>query len=132
MASLLVVDDDLDMAETCAEILCAEGHTVRIGRNGREGLALIAEEIPDLILLDVEMPVLDGPDMAYRMFLDDAGQERIPIVLVSGALNLLAVAEKVGTPYFLGKPFRFERFLATVARALTEKTAPKPRGERRP
>jgi CheY-like chemotaxis protein len=127
MANLLVVDDDLDMAECCAEVLGAEGHSARIARNGAEGLALVAAEKPDLILLDVEMPVLNGPDMAYRMFVHNVGQEKIPILLTSGVLDLKTVAEQVGTPYFLGKPFSVEQLLAMVARALVERTAPRPR-----
>jgi CheY-like chemotaxis protein len=127
MANLLVVDDDLDMAECCADVLRAEGHSVRIARNGTEGLALVATEFPDLILLDVEMPVLNGPAMAYRMFLNDVGQEQIPILLSSGVLDLRSVAEQVGTPYFLGKPFSVEQLLAVVTRALVERTAPRPR-----
>ena len=130
MANLLVVDDDLDMAECCADILGAEGHRVRIARNGAEGLALVAAELPDLILLDVEMPVLNGPEMAYRMFLNNVGQERISILLTSGVLDLRSVAEQVGTPYFLGKPFSLDQLLAMVARALAERTAPRPRTER--
>jgi CheY-like chemotaxis protein len=127
MANLLVVDDDLDMAECCADVLRTEGHSVRIARNGAEGLALVAAEHPDLILLDVEMPVLNGLDMAYRMFLHDVGQEKIPIVLSSGVLDLRGAAEQVGTPYFLGKPFSVEQLLVMVARALVERTAPRPR-----
>jgi DNA-binding NtrC family response regulator len=127
MANLLVVDDDLDMAECCADVLRAEGHGVRIACHGAEGLAMVAAEHPDLILLDVEMPVLNGPDMAYGMFLHDVGQEQIPIVLTSGVLDLRTVADQVGTPYFLGKPFSVEQLLTVVARALVEQTAPRPR-----
>ena len=127
MAKLLVVDDDMDMAECCADVLCAEGHRVRIARDGAEGLALVAAELPDLILLDVEMPVLNGPDMAYRMFLNDVGQEQIPLLLSSGVLDLRGVAEQIGTPYYLGKPFSVEQLLSMVARALVERTAPTPR-----
>jgi DNA-binding NtrC family response regulator len=132
MANLLVIDDDLDMADCCAEILRAEGHRVRIARNGAEGLALVVAEHPDLILLDVEMPVLNGPDMAYHMFLHDVGLEQIPILLTSGVLDIRGTAEKVGTPYFLGKPFTLEQLLAMVGRALVERTAPRPqiRGDR--
>jgi DNA-binding NtrC family response regulator len=127
MANLLVVDDDSDMGDICAELFRSEGHSVRIARGGAEGLKLVASELPDLILLDVEMPDLSGPDMAYRMFIHDAGEEEIPIVLSSGVLNLRAVAEQVGTPYFVGKPFSVERLLDLVERALSERAAPHPR-----
>jgi DNA-binding NtrC family response regulator len=126
MADLLVVDDDLDLADMYSDILSWKGHAVRLARNGEEGLAQIRKAFPDLILCDVEMPLLTGPEMAYRMFLRDAGQEKIPILLTSGVRDLWSVAEQVGTPYFLAKPFTVERLLAMVERALTERTAPTP------
>ena len=127
MANILVVDDDPDMADCCAEVLRLEGHSAVIARNGAEGLTLVSADKPDLILLDVEMPVLNGPDMAYRLFIDDAGQELIPILLASGVLDLRSAAEEVGTPSFLGKPFSVKQLLAAVALALAERTAPRPR-----
>ena len=105
MADVVVVEDDSAFAEAVADVLASEGHTVRIAQDGDDGLKLLAQRVPDLIVLDVEMPVLTGPEMALRMFLDDCGQEEIPILLLSGVKDLGAVAARVGTPYFLGKPF---------------------------
>jgi CheY-like chemotaxis protein len=127
MASLLLVDDDFDMVDTCAEVLRSEGHHVRVARNGEEGLAQVEDDLPDLVLCDVDMPVLDGPNMAFRMFSHDVGQEEIPILLVSGAPDLRGIAEKVGTPYFLAKPFSVEQLLARVGRVLEERLPPRPR-----
>lgn len=126
MASVLIIDDDLDGAEALAEIMRAEGHDVRVGYNGQEGLWLVHERIPDLVLLDVEMPVLDGPGMAYQMFLQDMGLEGVPIVFLSGVPNLREVAAAAGTPYFLGKPYRYDWIVALVERALAERIAPHP------
>jgi len=81
MANLLLVDGDLDMVDAFAEVLRAEGHSVRAARDGREGLARLAEEKPDLIICDVEMPIMSGPDMALEIFLGDAGQESRHAVL---------------------------------------------------
>ena len=58
MADLLLVDDDSDAAQTLSEVLRAEGHAVRIARNGEQGLAELARRLPDAVLLDVEMPCL--------------------------------------------------------------------------
>lgn len=125
MANVLIVDDDADAADALAEIMRGEGHEVRVGFDGAEGLRLIEERRPDLVLLDVEMPVLDGPGMAYQMFVHNCGMENIPVVLVSGVAELAIVAARVGTPYFLGKPFRYERLLEMVERALRERTPPR-------
>lgn len=125
MADLLLVDDDLDLAETLAEFLILDGHEVRVANNGREGLALLAERVPDLILLDVDMPVLNGPAMALEMFLHNAGLEQVPILLLSGAANLREVARRVGTPYLLGKPAPPEVLLKTLDHALLERAPPR-------
>jgi CheY-like chemotaxis protein len=127
MADLLIVDDDFDIADACADILRSEGHSVRVAKNGEEGLAFVAERLPDLIVCDVEMPVVDGPSMALRLFLLNVGREKIPIVLSSGVHDLRKVAERVGTPYFVAKPFSGEQLLALVMRALAHRVAPKPR-----
>jgi DNA-binding NtrC family response regulator len=125
MAQLLIVDDDQDVAGTLRMVLELE-HAVRVADNGEEGMRLLNQQRPDIILLDVEMPVLDGPGMAYRMFVEDAGREQIPIVLVSGIADLAGVARRVGTPYYLLKPVDVEPLFETVRRALIERTPPRP------
>jgi CheY-like chemotaxis protein len=127
MAQLLVVDDDKDVAAILRMVL-EPHHAVSVAENGEEGLRSLNESRPDLILLDVQMPVLDGPEMAFRLFIEDAGREMIPIVLVSGVPNLAPVAERVGTPYYLPKPVDIEPLLEIVERALTERRAPRPAG----
>src|SRR5262249_55420102 len=69
MANVLIVDDDFDAAEILADVLRSEGHEVELARNGHEGLATLAAKRPDVVLLDVEMPILTGPEMAYQAFL---------------------------------------------------------------
>jgi CheY-like chemotaxis protein len=124
MAELCIVDDDADIAETLSEFLRDEGHRVRVAANGEEGLRLLDEGFPDLVLLDVEMPELDGPGMAHRMFLQNLGRENVPIVFLSGVADLHRVAARVGTPYYLPKPFSLERLLQVLSRALVARVAP--------
>lgn len=128
MAELLVVDDDRDLRETLAELLRLSGYAVRAAVNGWEGLSMAGAQTPDLIILDVEMPLLDGPGMARVLVTRDAGLEKIPIVLVSGMYDLTAVAAKIRTPYFLAKPYSFETLIELVGRALAERTPPRPSG----
>jgi CheY-like chemotaxis protein len=75
MADPFIVDDDPDSLEALAEVIRIAGHEVRSAYNGEEGLRRLAERQPDLILLDVQMPVLSGPEMAYRMLVHNVGQE---------------------------------------------------------
>jgi DNA-binding NtrC family response regulator len=125
MMLVLLVEDDADVSATLR--IALEGqHRVRVAHNGEEGLRALKEQLPDLILLDVEMPVLDGPGMAYRMLVEDAGREQIPIILVSGVAYLDRVAQRIGTPYFLPKPVDLGPLLTLVERALAERRAPTP------
>jgi CheY-like chemotaxis protein len=127
MANVLIVDDNPDNVELSAELLESAGHCITKRFNGEEGLkSLNAGPLPDCVLLDVDMPVLSGPEMAHRMLLHGAGQERIPILLVSGRDDLPAVAARMGTPYFLRKacPDYGEALLKVLDRALRERRAP--------
>jgi DNA-binding NtrC family response regulator len=126
VANLLVVDDDLDVCWILRELLEGAGHTVRVAHDGQEGLKRLEESMPDAVVLDVEMPILDGPGLAYRMFVHNVGLENIPIVLVSGVYDLQSIARQVGTPYFMGKPFDFGVLLSTLGRSLDERALPRP------
>jgi CheY-like chemotaxis protein len=83
-ATILVVDDDADTVETMREILEEEGHTVLSAMNGKEALKRVHETKPDLVLLDLEMPEMDG-----RSFLDLLRREPalagVQVVVLSGA-----------------------------------------------
>jgi CheY-like chemotaxis protein len=126
MANLLLIDDDVGTTEVLAELLKLEGHSVRVAHDGEQGLALLFDEHPDLILCDVDMPVLDGPGVARRVAADDADTEKIPFLLFSGVADLRRLAGELGTPYYLAKPSTLNRLLAIVARALAERTPLRP------
>jgi DNA-binding response OmpR family regulator len=126
MGDILVVEDDPDIAFLLQIALEDEGHVVRRAAEGEQGLARLSESLPELVVMDVRMPLLDGPGMAWRMFVEDAGRERIPILIVSGEQELAEIAQTVGTPYFLRKPFAPEELAAVVARALREQRPPRP------
>jgi DNA-binding response OmpR family regulator len=130
MADLLIVDDDRDLAELLGEALAHHGHQVRFARDGMDGLRELSIRQPDAVLLDVEMPLLDGPGMAWQMFVRNYGLETIPIILLSGVVDLEQIAARVGTPYFLGKPYALSAVRALCDRALTERTAPAPAADR--
>lgn len=125
MANLLIVEDDRDIVDAFADILRNKGHTVRTAHNGKQGLCKLREQpLPDAVLLDVEMPVMTGPEMAHLMLLHDAGEERIPVILISARPNLPEIAKAVGTPYFVPKPGGIEVFLEVINRALVERISP--------
>lgn len=61
MAKILMVDDSEDARESLADLVRAEGHTVTCVSNGREALTQVLNDLPDLVLLDLMMPEMDGP-----------------------------------------------------------------------
>jgi CheY-like chemotaxis protein len=119
LASVLIVDDDRELAEALAEVLGAEGHEPRIARDGSEGLKSVYEREPDLILLDVEMPILDGPGMLRRLDGRDPDQGSTRIILVSGLPRLASLAATLGIRHILRKPFTSETLLRVVQEALS-------------
>jgi CheY-like chemotaxis protein len=125
VADILIVDDDVDLADLLEEALVDHGFHTRRAHNGAQGLAELEKAIPDAIVLDVEMPVLDGPALAMKMWLHDVGFEDVPIVLVSGAVGLRDIAAQVGTPYYLPKPYTLEAVTTLTDRAVAEHEAPK-------
>ena len=125
MAHLLLVDDDDDSVELFSMFLRSKGHEVSTASTGEQGLqALRAAPLPDLLVLDVDMPVLGGPEMAHKMLVHDAGEENVPILLMSGREDLPEIAGRMGTRYFLRKPADTGRFLEILGRALRERGAP--------
>jgi CheY-like chemotaxis protein len=125
MAHLLLVDDDNDIVDALRELLRAEGHEVHTASTGEEGLVVLrASPLPDALILDVDMPVLGGPGMAHKMLLHDAGEEKIPIILMSGSENLREIAREMGTSYVIKKPATIHTFLAMLDRALRERRGP--------
>jgi CheY-like chemotaxis protein len=125
MSNVLIVDDDFDIVEGLTELLKGEGYGVHTARTGEEGLAVLrSASLPDAILLDVDMPILGGPGMAHKMLLHDAGEERVPIVLVSARPDLPAIATEMGTPYSVGKPFDIGVLLSLLERAIHDRVPP--------
>jgi CheY-like chemotaxis protein len=126
MAQLLIVEDDDDIRELLSELLGAVGHDVCSARDGVEALELLRQMTPELVLLDVEMPRLDGPSVVLQMAQNDHGWDKIPVILLSGAADLRVTARRVGTPYFIAKPTDLDGLTRTVEEALRERIAPRP------
>ncbi|AKV02195.1 Two-component response regulator [Labilithrix luteola] len=131
MADLLIVDDDVDTADLLSELLHFDGYDTRVANDGSEALSLLDARKPDLVVLDVEMPKVSGPEMAHQMFMRNHGLESVPIILCSGMLDLGVVAASVGTRYYLSKPYALDSLVSLIGRALRERAAPDPPPEKR-
>ena len=117
---ILIVDDDPDVAGVLAAILAEEGCDAAIARDGQEALALARAASPALILMDVLLPDLDGPEVCRRLQADPA-TARIPIIFVTGTPTALADGRLDGCAHraILRKPVGFDELLAAVERHLT-------------
>ena len=87
---VLLIDDDPDFVEAVRVIIASGGYDVRVAYDGAEGLEAVAAEKPDLIVLDVMMPVMNGHEACAKLKADPA-TTKIPIIL------LTAVADRVTT-----------------------------------
>jgi excisionase family DNA binding protein len=101
---VLVVDDDAHLREFIRVNLEREGYSVREATSAEEGLRALEEEPPDLILLDVMMPRVDGWEM-LRAVQERHGVDAIPVIMYSGKVDEADEAAKRGARAFIGKPF---------------------------
>jgi CheY-like chemotaxis protein len=113
---VLVVDDDIDLLELVGEALSRRGYRVAQARDGEEALRRVAQAEPQLILLDMRMPVMDG--WAFARALRERYGRRIPIVVMTAAEDSLLRAAEVGANADLGKPFELSRLYEVVEDAI--------------
>ena len=121
MARILVVEDDIDICHLVGLLLERAGHNVMMAADGAEGVVLAQRSLPDLIVMDLILPRLDGW-MAIGQLKGDPRTMHIPILVLSAHAQVddRMRARSAGCDDFLTKPFDFERLLAQVA-ALTER-----------
>lgn len=115
MTRILVVDDELDIAEAVRAVLEAEGYQVDTASDGSQCLQELRRQRPDLLLLDVMMPVVDGFGVLEEMRSEDI---QVPVVVMSAIRPDSRLAE-YEIKAFLKKPFHLETLLETVDRALS-------------
>jgi CheY-like chemotaxis protein len=113
-ALILVVDDERDIRSAVAEMLELEGFAVDEAINGADALDAVERRAPDVILLDMRMPVLDGWGFARE--LRRRGRQ-IPIVVMTAARDAGRWAEEVAATAALSKPFAFDDLLRAVDKA---------------
>ncbi|MEY4557276.1 MAG: hypothetical protein RLY42_449 [Pseudomonadota bacterium] len=124
MASILVVDDEMGIRELLNEILTDEGHSVVSAQNADEARKARENLEPDLVLLDIWMPDVDGVTLLKEW--SSNGQLTMPVVMMSGhaTIDTAVEATRIGAVNFLEKPIALQKLLKTVEQAL-EKAPPK-------
>src|SRR5205809_1825584 len=116
-ARILVIDDEGPIRDSLKMTLEYEGYEFIGAATGQEGLALAEREAPDLVLLDVKMPGMDGIEVLERL---RNMNESLPVVVVSGhgTISTAVEATKKGAFDFIEKPFASERVLVSLRNAL--------------
>ena len=115
MTRILVVEDTPDNRQILRDLLTSAGYEVIEAINGAEGVAAAIEHLPDLILMDIQLPVLDGYE-ATRRIKAHAATAKIPIIAVTSyALSGdEAKAREAGCDGYVAKPFSPRQLLARV------------------
>ncbi|MBK8016030.1 MAG: sigma-54-dependent Fis family transcriptional regulator [Betaproteobacteria bacterium] len=120
MSQILVVDDEVGIRELLSEILSDEGYQVRLAQNADEARQQRSRSRPDLVLLDIWMPDMDGITLLKEWAAK--GQLTMPVVMMSGhgTIDTAVEATRIGAYAFLEKPIALQKLLSTVGKALTQ------------
>ncbi|HZV92185.1 MAG TPA: response regulator, partial [Caldimonas sp.] len=114
---VLVVDDSLTVRRVTQRMLLREGYRVTLAKDGLDALERLAEETPQVILSDIEMPRMDGFDLV-RNLRADARWRGLPVIMITSRIaeKHRDHAAELGVDHYLGKPYSEEDLLALVAR----------------
>jgi len=123
--TILIADDHDDNRELLRLLLSSAGYDVREARDGSECLALARDQPPDLILIDLSMPVLDGWDV-FRELKTDQLTQTIPCMAVTAHAELdRNEALETGFSAYISKPFSSDVLLKTIATVLANRSTDK-------
>ena len=122
MSEILVAEDEANIREALADLLESEGYAVRTAADGAEALAAYAQKRPDLLLLDVNMPKMNGFDVCREIRRTDA---RLPIVMLTARVEEIDKVRGLerGATDYVTKPYGMNELLARVAAHLRQASA---------
>ena len=121
---VMVVDDSLTVRRVTQRLLQREGYRVVLAKDGLDALERLAEEVPQIVLSDIEMPRMDGFDLVRNMRAD-ARLRELPVIMITSriAQKHRDYAAELGVDHYLGKPYAEEDLLALVGRYTASKVA---------
>ncbi|MBI2071411.1 MAG: response regulator [Elusimicrobia bacterium] len=116
---IIVIDDDEVTLKTISFLLDVDGHEVLVAQKSKEGLNMVIEEHPNLVILDISMPEMDGWEVLEHIRNNPAGQ-KIPVLMLSISANLgnIAKAYDLGADGFLAKPLENLALRETVMKTM--------------
>ena len=113
--SILVVDDESEIRALLTDLLKDEGYKVRPAKNGAEGLAAVAKEMPDLVMMDIKLPDQDGLAILRQLKREHPDLEVIVMTAYGGSSSAIKAMEH-GAYDYVTKPFEMDDLLATLKR----------------
>ena len=121
---VLVVDDSLTVRRVTQRMLAREGYRVALAKDGLEALERLAEERPQIVLSDIEMPRMDGFDLLRNIRADERWRD-LPVIMITSriAQKHRDHAVELGVDHYLGKPYSEDDLLALVGRCVKVGTA---------
>jgi two-component system cell cycle response regulator DivK len=124
MKTILIVEDNEKNMKLARDILRAKGYATLEAINGLDGVKLALEQVPDLVLMDIQLPDINGID-AFERIRGNAATAKVPVVAFTASVttNDRSRIGDAGFDGFLGKPINLKEFLETVRRVLGEDSA---------
>ena len=121
-AAVMVVDDSLTVRKISGRLLARHGYHVLTAKDGVDALEQLVDVMPDVMLLDIEMPRMDGFELA-RNIRGDRRLQHIPIIMITSrtADKHRQHAEEIGVNHYLGKPYDEDDLLACIRQCLEHK-----------
>jgi DNA-binding response OmpR family regulator len=116
MKTILIVDDEEGIAKLLGENLTEDGYKVVLAMNGEDGLRKAQIAKPDLVILDVMMPKMDGAEVCSRLR-ENARTKELPIIFMTGLKTKnddFQIGRDIGNHTIFSKPFDYEELLGTV------------------
>jgi DNA-binding response OmpR family regulator len=120
-AHILVIDDDHDMLDMVQDALEIEGYSVIVSDNGEEALERVQQDHPDLVLLDIKMPGLDG----YQVLQKIRATSSVPVIMLTAIQEPHSVSHSLdlGADDYVKKPFSIQELMAHI-RAKLRRVSP--------
>ena len=118
---ILIVEDEESLLKLESILLTSKGYDVRGVANGQAALDALAEELADLVLLDIMLPEIDGFEVCRRIK-SDAATRHIPVIMLTAKKSRddMARGEKVGADWYITKPFKSAMVIETIQRFLAK------------
>ena len=110
---VLIVDDDVDLLSAERQVLAESGFRVVEARDGSEALRMVQDDPPALVVLDVQMPGMDGPSFARELRM---ALRRVPLVILTGVDDPRREADRCNAEAYLRKPFDAKELVEVVRR----------------